>query len=96
MLRRVDQVTTTSSYYVLQDLWVAKQMVGVLRHTLGGKWVGLQKFINTFDEQYSMRLDPATVLQTAKNNPRFDVWEPKGKEPQIRGKARDSHHGEEA
>ena len=73
-------------------------MVGVLRHTMQSKWVTISRFMDVYSEQYNMQLNREDVLQVAKANRRFMVWEPDGEEPQICGRPRDHHHydGQEA
>ena len=73
-------------------------MIGVLRHTMRGQWVTVSRFMDVFGETYNIQLSGEYVLQVAKANPRFMVWEQDGEEPQICGRPRDHHHfdGKEA
>jgi len=73
-------------------------MIGVARHTMESKWVTVSRFMDVFGETYNIQLSGEYVLQVAKANPRFMVWEQDGEEPQICGRPRDHHHydGKEA
>ena len=82
------RTTTVNELCFAQELWIQRQMVGVLRHSFYCKWVTISRFAQAFKEKYNIELDAEVILELAKTNPRFNVWE-EGEEPQIRSQPKD-------